>query len=104
MQGGEGVLAGDVQGRARGDPRLSGAKERSEGLRPAPVVAEEDTLADPKHRCHSQRATVSRAAHYEKIIKLKAMNRVWITSLTPVVLFFASVRLAYGTKRLTGVY
>jgi len=30
---------GDVQGRARGNPRLSGAKERREGFRPAPVVA-----------------------------------------------------------------
>jgi hypothetical protein len=35
-----GSYVGDVQGRARGDPRLSRAKERSWGLRPAPVVAE----------------------------------------------------------------
>ena len=32
---GGGVLAGDVQGCDRGDPRLSGATERSEGLRPS---------------------------------------------------------------------
>ncbi|HEY5022344.1 MAG TPA: hypothetical protein VII30_07650, partial [Gemmatimonadaceae bacterium] len=40
-EGGAGVLAGDVQGRAQGDPRLSGAKERSEGLRPASAGARE---------------------------------------------------------------
>jgi len=54
--GGGGALAGDVQGRARGNPRLSGAKERSEGFRPAPVVAEEDTPTD-------QRAVMPIAAH-----------------------------------------
>ena len=78
VEGGEGILAGDVQGRARGDPRLSGAKERSWGLRPAPVVAEEDTSHRPKQRCKSKRGSrkldrpsVEPFHHTRRVVALK---------------------------------
>jgi len=48
LQGEAGCPRSGFAKRARGgDPRLSGAKERSEGLRPSERSAEEDTLARP---------------------------------------------------------
>ena len=62
----------------------------------------EDTLAD--HVTEMQVGARGQGHESEKIIKLQASGGVWITRLTGVVLFLTHVRLAYGTKELTGIY
>src|SRR2546423_13882164 len=88
IQEGGGVLVGDVQAGARGDPRLSGAKERSEGLRPASVVAEEDTPPRPIPRCGAEARgkTLLRDSRNGAVNELRAeVQRIqWHALIVPV--------------------
>src|SRR2546423_14102650 len=60
-------------------------------MRVSEPVAVEDALRRPA-RCMVHQHTTMQTLPYDKIIKLREARRVWITRLTPSVIFFDSGR------------
>ena len=85
VQGGEGVLVGAFQSEREETRDRAERGSAVQGLRPSERSAEAGHPRRP--RAEMPAAGASHAASYEKIIKLLAKKRVWITRLTPVVVF-----------------